>query len=252
MASISSCSGPRCAGRPPPRSRGGFPSAPATAARSCSPPEPGPPSTSSCGPTSRALATEWDAADPRTAHDIAQFFRTSTSYLYNLAIWEASGNRPAYVPLALPTLVRRGSKTVLDYGCGIGSDTLPLRQSGFDVVGCDFESPSTAFLRWRSHETISVIEPRELALINAPDTLWIIDTLDHLADIETSLGTVLSTVDLMVTENLTTNRGHGQQRFHTRRPYSELVSLFARYGLFPIDNAATTTVMFWARDQTQQ
>lgn len=198
--------------------------------------------------SSRALAAEWDAADPSTERDLAQFFRTSTSYLYNLAIWEASGNRPSYVPLALPTLVRRGTRTVLDYGCGIGSDTLPLRQSGFDVVGCDFDSPSTAFLRWRSCDTIPVIEPGELASVSMPDTLWVIDTLDHLADIETSLGTVLQKVDLMVTENLTIDRGHGQQRFHIRRPYAELVTLFAKYGLVPIDNAATTIVMFWARE----
>lgn len=66
-------------------------------------------------------------------------------------------------------------------------------------------------------------------------------------DIETSLGTVLSVIDLMVTETLTTHRGHGQQRFHIRRPYTELATLFARYGLIPIDHAVTTTVMFWAR-----
>jgi SAM-dependent methyltransferase len=201
--------------------------------------------------SSRALAADWDAAHPRTEHDIAQFFRTSISYLYNLVIWEASGNRPAYVPLALPTLVRRGTRTVLDYGCGIGSDTLPLRQSGFDVVGCDFRSPSTAFLRRRSHETIPVIEPGELASISTPDALWVIDTLDHLPDIETSLGSVLPTVDLMVTENLTANRGHGQQRFHIRRPYAALVTLFARYGLAPIDDPVTTTIMFWARDRPE-
>lgn len=199
--------------------------------------------------SSRALAAEWDAAHPRTEHDIAQFFRTSTSYLYNLAIWEASGNRPAYVPLALPTLARWGTRTVLDYGCGIGSDALLLRQSGFDVIGCDFRSPSTAFLRWRSQDEIPVIEPSELTSIIAPDTLWVVDTLDHLVDIETSLGTVLSAVDLMITENLTTHRGHGQQRFHIRRPYAELATLFARYGLAPIDHAATATVMFWTRER---
>lgn len=199
--------------------------------------------------SSHALAAEWDAANPRTEHDVAQFFRTSTSYLYNLAIWEASGNRPDYVELALPTLERQGTRTVLDYGCGIGSDTLALRQSGFDVVACDFQSPSTAFLQWRSYDNIPVIEPGELTSINTPDTLWVLDTLDHLTDIETSLGTVLPRVDLMVTENLTTNRGHGRQRFHTRRPYAELVDVFARYGLAPTANATTKAVMFWARDQ---
>ncbi|MGH3928604.1 MAG: zf-HC2 domain-containing protein [Pseudonocardiaceae bacterium] len=199
--------------------------------------------------SSRALAAEWDTANPRTEHDVAQFFRTSTSYLYNLAVWEASGNRPAYVSRALPTLARCGTRTVLDYGCGIGSDTLPLHHSGFTVTGCDFHSPCTAFLRWRSGEVITVIEPGDLGAINAPDTLWVIDTLDHLTDIESSLGEMLSVVDLVVTENLTINRGHGRQRFHHRRPFPEHTALFARHGLTPSPMPADTPIMFWTRDR---
>lgn len=198
--------------------------------------------------SSRALAAEWDTADPRTDHDIAQFFRTSTSYLYNLVIWDASGHRPDYLTHALPVLARHGTRTVLDYGCGIGSDTLPLHHSDFNVVGCDFYSPSTAFLHWRSDGTIPVIEPGELGSITEPDTLWVIDTLDHLTDIESSLGPVLSVVDLVVTENLTLNRGHGRQRFHYRRPLPEITTLFAGHGLIPSITAADAPIMFWTRD----
>ncbi|MGH8921677.1 MAG: hypothetical protein ACRD0H_25630 [Actinomycetes bacterium] len=200
--------------------------------------------------SSRSLATEWDAADPSNEHAAAEFFRTSTSYLYNLAIWEASGNRPAYVSHALPTLVRYGIRTVLDYGCGIGSDAVSLWRSGFDVIGCDFHSPSTAFLRWRSQGAVPVIEPGELGSIDKPDALWVIDTLDHLIDIEASLGTILPVIALMATENLTTNNGHGWQRFHYRRPFPELVALFARYGLTPSVASANTPIMFWTRELT--
>jgi hypothetical protein len=63
--------------------------------------------------SSRALAAEWDVANPHTDHDIAQFFRTSTSYLYNLAIWEVSGNRPDYFTHALPILARHGTRTTV-------------------------------------------------------------------------------------------------------------------------------------------
>lgn len=136
---------------------------------------------------------------------------------------------------------------MLDYGCGIGSDTIPLRHSGFDVIGCDFHSPSTAFLRWRSHDSIPVVEPDDLDSVDAPDALWVIDTLDHLADIDTSLGPILRVVDLMVTENLTLDRGHGRQRFHIRRSYPDLAALFRRYGLTPSDTARPASIMFWTR-----
>jgi hypothetical protein len=197
--------------------------------------------------SSRALAAEWAAANPRTDHDIAQFFRTSTSYLYNLAIWEASGNRPDYLTHALPILARHGTQTVLDYGCGIGSDTLALHHRGYDVIGCDFHSPSTAFLRWRSEGAIPVIEPDKLDSITEVDTLWVIDTLDHLPDIDASLGALLSAIDLVVTENLSITRGHGRQRFHYRRPFPKLTALFARHRLIPSRTTANTPIMHWTR-----
>ncbi|MGH3564948.1 MAG: hypothetical protein ACRDRH_02720 [Pseudonocardia sp.] len=94
-----------------------------------------------------------------------------------------------------------------------------------------------------------MIEPGELGSITAPDTLWVIDTLDHLVDIETSLGPVLQVVDLMVTENLMINRGHGRQRFHIRRPFAELADLFASNGLVAKVDTANSPVMFWSRNQ---
>lgn len=184
--------------------------------------------------SSRALADEWDAANPSTEEEIAHFFRTSTSYLYNLAIWEASGNRPPYVPLALPTLAYHGTRTVLDYGCGIGSDTIPLGKAGFGVIACDFRSPSTNFMCWRSNESIPLIEPSEVGSIASPDALWVVNTLDHLADIRAALGGLLSTVSLVITENMTINHGHGRQKFHHRRSFAELASLFAEFGLSSI------------------
>ncbi|MPZ66041.1 MAG: hypothetical protein GEU83_11180 [Pseudonocardiaceae bacterium] len=92
-----------------------------------------------------------------------------------------------------------------------------------------------------------MIEPGELGSIPEPDTLWVIDTLDHLTDIESSLGSVLSVVDLIVTENLTVNRGHGRQRFHSRRPFPAIATLFARHGLIPSSTKAGAPIMFWTR-----
>ena len=74
--------------------------------------------------SSRNLADKWDRADPRTPAEAAAFFRASTSYLYNLVIWEASGHRPHYLDAALPALTTSAARTVLDLGSGIGSDAI--------------------------------------------------------------------------------------------------------------------------------
>ncbi|MGH3548174.1 MAG: hypothetical protein ACRDQU_08680 [Pseudonocardiaceae bacterium] len=93
-----------------------------------------------------------------------------------------------------------------------------------------------------------MIEPDKFDSINEMGTLWVIDTLDHLTDIETSLGTLLSVVDLLITENLTLNRTHSSQRFHYRRPVCELTALFGRHGLIPSTPSEGTPIMYWTRD----
>lgn len=196
--------------------------------------------------SSRALAAEWDAANPATPDEVAEFFRTSTSYLYNLTIWEASGNRPRYLDAALSNLRRLGIRTIADFGCGIGNDTIPLYQQGFTVTGYDFTSPSTAFLRWRSNGAIPVVEPNQIEQAPAPDALWLIDTLDHLEDVDDHLGTVLSIVDTVVTENLTIHHGHSRKQFHHRRPFEELHALFQRHGLTSREGVPGD-VQFWRR-----
>lgn len=195
--------------------------------------------------SSRDLATEWDHADPSAPDEVAEFFRTSTSYLYNLATWEASGNRPDYLTAALPHLIAHDIRTVLDIGSGIGSDALALQRHGFQVTGCDYDSPSTRFARWRSHGTLTVIKPDQLRPEHAGEALWITDTLDHLSDIEIAIGHVLPHTRLVITEDLHDNRAHGRQRFHHRRTLQEIAAVFAHDGLRP--ESAAGPVMAWTR-----
>lgn len=189
--------------------------------------------------SSRALAREWDIVNPHTNSDIRDFFRTSVSYLYNLVIWEASGHRPDYLTAALPVLRRVAPVSILDYGAGTGSDTLALRDHGFTVIPCDYHSPSTAFLRWRAARAgtvLDVVEPHELTATPDAvriDAVWVIDTLDHLTDIDQQLGPVLTNARLIICEHLTVNQAHGRQRFHHRRTPEQLTRVFSRYGFAP-------------------
>jgi 2-polyprenyl-3-methyl-5-hydroxy-6-metoxy-1,4-benzoquinol methylase len=186
--------------------------------------------------SSRALAAEWDAAEPQNADEARAFFRRSTSYLYNLVIWEASGHRPDYATHALPLLRTLPDATILDYGCGIGSDSQRFRDEGFTVISCDFDSPSTQFMRWR-HKLPSTppdfVEPGNVHIAPKPDVLWITDTLDHLPDPTQELDDILSHVTLVISEDQSTERSHGTQRFHHRRSLGHINELFQRYGLAP-------------------
>jgi len=79
--------------------------------------------------------------------DEATLYRTSEAYLYELTAFAMTGTKLPY----LRDLVRRVPRgaSVLDYGCGIGSDGLLLLEAGYRVSFADFDNPSTRYLRWR-------------------------------------------------------------------------------------------------------
>ncbi len=208
--------------------------------------------------SSRALAREWAQTAPRTPDQIADFFRSSLSYLYNLVIWEASGNRPGYCVTAAPLLAQLGAQTVIDYGSGIGSDTLALRSLSLNVIPCDYSSPSTRFYQWRARrlqQDPRFYEPGHLPQPLSADTMWIIDTLDHLPDLEASIGHLLATtrIRIIICENPAAGRGHGHQGFHHRRHATDIAMFYTGHGF---QQAAlgdvASSIQCWARPRRDQ
>lgn len=123
------------------------------------------------------LRLEWEAAGQISGEwDEVRFCRTSVTYLYHEVVTEASGYRQDNVGRILPTLARHGVQTAIDYGCGVGRDTVMLHANGFAVAGCDFASPATGFLGRRCDQ-IPLVEPDQLRYLPTPDLLWITDLL---------------------------------------------------------------------------
>jgi GT2 family glycosyltransferase len=85
--------------------------------------------------------------EERRAPDEKQFYRTSEMYLYDLTAFAMAGTKRPYLA-ALRRCVP-ATASLLDYGCGIGSDGLRLISSGYPVAFADFDNPSTRYLRWR-------------------------------------------------------------------------------------------------------
>jgi len=85
--------------------------------------------------------------EARAVGDERRFYRTARSYLYDLTAFAMTGTKLPYHAV-LRELVGSGA-TLLDYGCGIGSDGLRLLDYGYRVTFADFANPSTEYLRWR-------------------------------------------------------------------------------------------------------
>lgn len=199
--------------------------------------------------SSRALQAEWLAAAPSTAEHRQAFFGSTESYLYNLAIWHASGNRPRYVTAGAAYLP--ASCRILDFGAGIGQDAIELTRLGHQVIACEIPGPCTDFLRWRlkEHDLHIEIRPPQQTSNVAADTLWIIDTIDHLLDIDTALCGILLTVDRVFCENLHVTRRGGQD-FHERRSFKTIADALRRYQLFPIPVSSASPLTGFARHES--
>jgi GT2 family glycosyltransferase/2-polyprenyl-3-methyl-5-hydroxy-6-metoxy-1,4-benzoquinol methylase len=86
-------------------------------------------------------------AEEEAAPDEETFYRTSRMYLYDLTAFAMTGTKRPYLA-DLRRFLPRGS-SILDYGCGVGTDGLRLIDAGYRVSFADFANPSTEYLRWR-------------------------------------------------------------------------------------------------------
>jgi SAM-dependent methyltransferase len=115
--------------------------------------------------------------------DEGTLYRTSEAYLYDLtafAMWETKVPYRAAVMRA----VKPGA-SVLDYGCGIGSDGLRLLASGYRVAFADFANPSTRYLRWRLERRGLSAPVYDLDAGGPPggfDLAYAFDVIEHVED----------------------------------------------------------------------
>jgi GT2 family glycosyltransferase/2-polyprenyl-3-methyl-5-hydroxy-6-metoxy-1,4-benzoquinol methylase len=116
------------------------------------------------------------------AADEGRFYRTSELYLYDLTVFAMSGTKDPYRRV-LSSLVAPGG-SVLDYGCGIGSDGVRLLEAGYRVAFADFENPSTRYLRWRLSRRSLQAEIYDLdgEVRGGFDAAYAFDVIEHVDD----------------------------------------------------------------------
>jgi GT2 family glycosyltransferase len=114
--------------------------------------------------------------------DEAAFYRTSEAYLYDLTAFAMSGTKFHYLA-DLRRVVPRGA-SVLDYGCGIGSDGLRLLDAGYRVAFADFDNPSTRYLRWRLAQRGATANVYDLdaGVPGGFDAAYSFDVIEHVDD----------------------------------------------------------------------
>lgn len=129
--------------------------------------------------------------------DESSFYRKSEAYLYDLTAFAMWSTKYPYLKQIRGT-VPPGS-TLLDYGCGIGTDGLRLIERGYRVGFAEFDNPSSKYLRWRIARRgieaevydIDAHVPSGFDLVYALDVIeHVEEPLDFLAQLEDRAGLV--------------------------------------------------------------
>lgn len=116
------------------------------------------------------------------SHDA--FYHHSERYLYHgIGYFLEGWKRIGYALLFQAAACRPGWPSILDYGCGVGSDGLWFEEGGYSVSFADLPCPAREFLTWRlAHR----IQPKPSLIYDVTDAIphhdlvWCMDVLEHL------------------------------------------------------------------------
>lgn len=136
--------------------------------------------------SSWALAEEWKSKKRDTEEEVEAFYKETKGYVYNSTIFHESGDRENLV-YDLEEIVKEHQVTsVLDYGSGVGNDSLVFLEKGITTFFADFNSPVTDFLKFRIAKRgfTNLSQYVDVQKDERPDVdmIWTVDTLEHMTD----------------------------------------------------------------------
>ena len=94
------------------------------------------------------MKDEWNRINPMTDKEIKEFYKNTINYIYDLAHWHF-GNRRYYDLQLVKAVTELKPLKVLDYGAGVGMNSVMLAKEGIDVTVADLDSASLDFAEYR-------------------------------------------------------------------------------------------------------
>ncbi len=132
----------------------------------------------------------WEAKGPMTDARIKEFYKQTINYIFDLGGWHLWNDDKHASDLALVDQMKASKpKNILDFGGGVGFNSLLLAQAGFDVTLADLDSKTLAFAMYRADKKgvklkiwKSDVEP--MPPDKTYDVILCMDVLEHLPKAE--------------------------------------------------------------------
>ncbi len=119
---------------------------------------------------------------------VEKFYKQCQYYLYELPLWNAETNRPAYLyAIMKPYLKKYSCHKVMDFGGGTGDLCIELAKHGYDVTYCDIGEHVSNFARWRFDRrkfNVTMVNNLDALKGQAFDAVISFDCFEHIKDLE--------------------------------------------------------------------
>jgi 2-polyprenyl-3-methyl-5-hydroxy-6-metoxy-1,4-benzoquinol methylase len=211
-----------------------------------------------CVDWERISVEEWQASKRETAAEIAEFYRTTTSWSFDLlwyAYLQSEGvNFPHQVAVARYLGDGGGAKRHLDFGSGVGATSQLFRAMGYQSDLADISTTLLAFARYRLERRGTTAGYVDLNVEKLPerkyDVITSIDCLTHIPDLRRaaeSLHRALVPGGLLVA-NLDVRAATAENAWHLYDNDLSLRYLLQGAGFEPVANLGRDTIAYKALD----
>lgn len=202
--------------------------------------------------SSWALAHEWNSQSRSSRDEIENFYKETSGYLYNSLIFFESGDREELAQDMNIILESQNIETVLDYGSGVGNDTLPFLAKGLTVYFADFDSPVSDFLKFRiskrGYEAKARFIDVQAKVRPNVDLIWTIDTLEHMVNPYQVLDYITNQTKVFAYFIDDDTSAGGRHPFHIEFDYDTFNAKLVEKGFSKLDsNKLSSWSKVWAR-----
>ena len=132
----------------------------------------------------KTVAKAWNKLRPSSQEEIENFYKVTTSYIYDLSIESIRPTRIEWRDSILLYLSQyEEKKTLLDFGGGVGTEAIFLSTAGFKTTYYDLPGLTSKFAQYRFDlyaPNVLWIEEREA--LSTYDTIVCLEVLEHLVD----------------------------------------------------------------------
>ena len=119
------------------------------------------------------------------------FYSKTTNYIYELSEYHSLEERKKLTLTCIGIMKNNNINTVLDFGCGIGQDSIIATINGLEASACDIDGVTLEFARWRFRErnlnieTITIINDTPLS--KKYDSITCFEVIMHVPNVEKTL-----------------------------------------------------------------